>query len=134
MGFLISLLLWVAGFTIYCILSFKARLLQFGVFRAMGLPKRAVVGMVSFEHILITGTAGILGIVIGELASYLFVPMIGILHSSAEQVIPFIVTAYPADYLRLYATTGAALAAGILILIALISRLRIASTLKLGEE
>lgn len=134
LGFLTTLLICLIGFLIYFILSFQSRLLQFGVFRAMGLSKRSVLRMIFSEQVLISGMAIAVGIVIGEITSYLFVPMLQVLYEPSRQVPPFRVVAHFGDYARLYLMLGGAMVIGFTMIGLMISRLRVAQVLKLGEE
>ena len=50
-GFIVVLVLAAAGFLIYWILSIRSRQLQFGIFRAMGMSMREVLGMLASEQL-----------------------------------------------------------------------------------
>ena len=102
LGFIISMLVSTIGFLIYWILSIRSRELQFGIFRAMGLARSGIIGMLFWEQILTSGVAILMGITIGGVASKLYVPFLQIIYSSAEQVPPFKVVAYAGDYMKVY--------------------------------
>ncbi len=133
-GFVLTLAVSMAGFLIYWILSIKGRVLQFGVFRAMGLSKGGVIGILINEQFLISLTAIAIGVLVGQLTSTFFVPLILIGYSSYEQVIPLHIVSEAADYIRLFGIIGAVLVACLIILGMIISKIRIAEALKLGEE
>ena len=133
-NFMITLLLCGTGFLIYWILSMKARSLQFGVFRAMGLPMRGIFAILVHEQMLVSGVAIVLGVLIGEAASRLFVPMIQVAYAAAENVIPMQVAAGAADYGRLLVFVGVMMAVCLTALGVISSKIRIAAALKLGED
>jgi putative ABC transport system permease protein len=134
MSFVITLAISIIGFLTYWIISIKDRLLQFGIFRATGLSTGKVIGMLITEQVLVSGVAVVLGIVIGGIASYLFVPLLGAVFSTAEQILPFEVIAYWSDYLKVYGFVGFMLIAGLAVLSGIVSRIRIHQVIKLGEE
>jgi len=133
-GFITILLVCFVGFLIYWILSIKSRVLQFGVFRAMGMTMGGVLRLLVNEQALISVVAIALGVGVGQLASRLFVPLIQMSYLASEQLIPFVIVIEPQDYARLFTVTGLMLAAGVTALGMLISRIKIAQALKLGED
>ncbi|MGI6570974.1 MAG: FtsX-like permease family protein [Caldicoprobacterales bacterium] len=134
LGFIVTMIICMAGFLIYWILSINRRVLNFGIFRAIGLSRGKIIGMLTWEQILISGLSIITGIVIGLLSSKLFVPLLQIANNAAEQVPPFHVVTNPADFARIYAMVFFMLAAGLTVLGMLISRIKIAQVIKLGED
>lgn len=134
LGFTVTLLVAAIGFLIHWIIAMQSRTLQFGVFRAMGLSRTRVVGMIAWEQLLVSGAAVACGVAVGGAAGDLFVPLLQLSASAAEQVPPFHVTSDPADYVRLFAVAGAFLAVGLAVLTAIAFRIRIAQAIKLGEE
>lgn len=133
-GFIIVLLLCATGFLIYWILSIQSRTLQFGIFRAMGMSQKEVLGMLLIEQLFISGSSIGAGVLVGQIGSALFVPLIQITYSAADKVIPLEIVSEAADYLRLGGVIGAMLILCMIILGALISRIRISQALKLGED
>jgi putative ABC transport system permease protein len=134
LGFIVTLAISMIGFFIYWILSIQSRTLQFGIFRAMGMSAKRVILMLVFEQIMISGAAIVVGLIIGGIMSDLFVPLLGLVYSAADQVPPFMVTASRTDYLRLYAVIGSMLVAGLALLGVLISRIKVSQAIKLGED
>jgi putative ABC transport system permease protein len=134
LGFIMIMLVCTLGFLIYWILSIRSRILQFGIFRAMGLTQRNVLEIIIWEQLLISGIAIVAGICIGGITSDYFVPLLQLVYSKAEQVPPFRVVAFREDYLRIYAVVGAMLCVGIFILRTFIGHLKIDQALKLGED
>ena len=132
--FIITLVVCVVGFLIYWILSMKDRVLQFGVFRAMGLSGKGIVGILLSEQAFISAMAILIGTGVGILASRLFVPMIQLAYAASDQFIPFQIITSTGDYARLFGVIGAAMLIGIIILVVIASRIKIAQALKLGED
>lgn len=134
MGFLASQAISIIGFFLYGALSVRSRSLLFGVLRAMGMSARRVLAALAMEQLLVCFAAILAGVFIGGLMSQLFIPLLGIAYNAAEQVPPFAAIARRGDYLRLYASVGAMLAAGLVLLGILLRRIRIAQAIKLGED
>jgi len=131
-NFIVTLLVCFSGFLIYWILSIRERVLQFGIFRAMGMRMRSIIALLINEQIFITITALIIGAGIGELSARLYVPLIQLAYSN--QIIPLIVVMEARDYVNLYAVMAAMILLCLAILIGFISRIRIDQALKLGED
>jgi putative ABC transport system permease protein len=134
LGFIVSMLICMAGFLIYWILSIQRRVLNFGIFRAIGLSKGKVIGILAVEQVLISGFSIVVGIVTGVLASKLFVPMLQIASNAEDQVPPFHVVTNLTDFLRISVIVFLMLAIGISVLGFLISKIKIAQVIKLGED
>ena len=133
-GFIIVLLLCGIGFLLYWILSIRARTLQFGIFRAMGMSKGSVLSMLLVEQIFISGTSIGAGILVGRLASKLYIPLIQVAYAGADKLLPLVNVIQPSDYVRLGIVIGIMLVSCIVILCVQISRIRISQALKLGED
>ena len=133
-GFIVVLILCATGFLIFWILSIQSRTLQFGIFRAMGMTGREILTMLINEQIFISGISIGGGVVVGQIAGKLFVPLIQIAYSSAERVIPLEVISETSDYMRLGIVIGLMIIVCMAILCALISKIKITQALKLGED
>lgn len=134
LGFLLSLAVCFGGFVIYWVFSIGERTLQFGLFRAMGLGRAAIVAMLAIEQLLISGAAVAFGFVVGRVTSLLFVPLLQTVRDSADTVPPFRVVSWPLDHLRIAAVVAAMLLLGFGVLAWFIARIRIHQAVKLGEE
>ena len=128
------LLLCAVGFLIYWILSIRSRELQFGIFRAMGMSMREVISMLIWEQILITGSSIGLGVIIGALVTRLYLPLIQMAYSDADQILPMRMITNWTDSVRLFGVIGLVVVVCMVILAWLVSRIRIAQALKLGED
>ncbi|MCC8192010.1 MAG: FtsX-like permease family protein [Ruminococcus sp.] len=133
LGFIIIMIMCIIGFLIYWILSIKSRTLQFGILRAMGMRYREIIAMIVYEQILVSGVAVICAIVIGGIASDLFVPLFRAMFTS-QKILPFSVTALRSDYLKIYALILIMLLVGFAVLGRIISKIKISQALKLGED
>ncbi len=133
-GFVITLAVAMAGFLIYWILSIKGRVLQFGLFRAMGMSRLGVIGILVNEQFLISVVAILIGVGVGQLTGKLFVPLILIGYSSHEQMIPLQIVSQVGDYLRLFGIIGFIFVCCLFILNTIINKIKIGEALKLGED
>ena len=134
LGFIAAMLISMLGFLIYWIISIQDRVLQFGILRAMGMSLAKVIGMLACEQVLVSGAAIIMGIVVGGIAGDLFIPLLQIMYSSADQVPPFKIMSDGADYIKIYSVIGMMLLMGFLTLWKLISGIKIDQAVKLGED
>ena len=134
LGFIIIMIMCIIGFLIYWILSIRSRTLQFGILRAMGMTYREILAMIIYEQILVSGVAIVVAIVIGGIASDLFVPLFQTLYDAVERVPEFVVRPLRSDYLKIYAVVGIMLMAGFIVLYRIIKKIKISQALKLGED
>ena len=133
-GFIVVLLLCTVGFLIFWILSIRSRALQFGIFRAMGMPIREILSMLINEQVFISGLAIAMGVAVGRVASALYIPLIQIAYTAADQAVPVSVVSARADTMRLMGVVGAMMLACMAILGAIVKAMKIAQALKLGED
>ena len=134
LGFLVTMAVSALGFVIYWVVSLSRRTLQFGVLRAMGLSRTEVTVMLLIEQILITGTAVVLGIAIGNIAAILYVPLLQLTATAAEQVPPFRIVFAAVDYIRIYTIAGALIVFGVVLFRSVVRSVRIHQAVKIGEE
>jgi putative ABC transport system permease protein len=134
MSFIVTIVICTIGYLIYWVLSLNKRTLQFGIFRAMGIGFKEILGMIIVEQALISGTSIIMGIIAGGLTSDLFISLVQMVYSPSEQVIPFKVVAFSEDYLKLYSIIIMMLLIGVIVLGKLVSKININQALRLGED
>ena len=132
LGFLLSLLVSLLGYLIFWFFTLSRRVAQIGILRAMGLSRGQLTAMLMLEQLFTTGLSVFIGIMLGKAASRLFLPFLQ--GGGTEQVPPFRVVFEAEDMQNLYVATGAMLAAGVLLLIAQVRRLKVSQAVKLGEE
>jgi putative ABC transport system permease protein len=90
--------------------------------------------MLALEQLLTSGVAILIGVVIGNLASLLFVPNFQIAFNPGSLVPPFKVVFAAIDFIRLYSIVIFMLLLGLGILSYMLSRIRVHQALKLGED
>ena len=134
LGFIISGFISFFGFMLYWILSINSRILQFGIYRAMGLSVRQLIGMIFWEQALTSGVAIAAGVFIGLFSSRLFVPFFQIAFDAFTQVPPFKVVAFLSDRIKIYVLVGSTMVLCLGILGLFLSRIKISQAIKLGEE
>ncbi|MCJ7841299.1 ABC transporter permease [Lederbergia sp. NSJ-179] len=134
MGFLISLLISFIGFLLYWILTMKARTLQYGIYRAMGVSMPKLIGILVSEQIFTSGIACVLGVVIGGIASMLYVPLFKLSLSIDQLMPPFAVISDAGDEAKIYLFATLMLLVGAAILIGFLRKIKIDQAVKLGED
>lgn len=133
-NFIVTLLICSAGFLIYWLLSIRSRVLQFGVFRAMGMSTGSIIRLLAVEQIFITFSALLIGAFVGEICARLFVPLVQVSYSAADRVIPLMVAAEARDYGNLFSVMGFMIILCMTILAVFISKIKVDQALKLGED
>ena len=134
MSFITVLLICAIGYVIYWMLSIKSRELLFGIFRAMGMSRKEVIKMLINEQVF-TGVFGILfGLLIGYIASVLYVPIIQIAYSASDRVLPLELITKGSDIVRLLVIIALMFAVCLGILIHQVFKMKISQALKLGED
>lgn len=134
LGFIVSLAVSFIGFLLFWLQSLQGRMLQLGIFRAMGLSFRQLLGMLVLEQLLTTGAGCLIGLATGSAAGRIFVPQFQLLFDPGRIVPPFEVTAAGGDAVRLAAATLVMLAAAVAILAGMLKRMNVHQAVKLGEE
>ena len=134
LGFIIILLICTVGFLIFWILSMLSRTLQFGVYRAMGMTVTEIIGMILQEQFFLSVIPIVLGLVIGNYVSKLFVPLIQIAYTSSEQIIPLEIISQRADQIRILTIVSGMILLCMIIIGKLIADMKITKALKLGED
>ncbi len=134
LGFIISMLITLVGYILYWFFTLSGRVVQFGILRAMGLQRGQLTSMLLMEQLLTTGLSIALGISIGKLSSYIFLPFLQAAGDSASQIPPFRIVFEAKDTAKLYAVVGVMLLIGVGLLFIQIRKLRVHEAVKLGEE
>jgi putative ABC transport system permease protein len=134
LGFIVILLVCAVGFLIFWILSILSRSLQIGVFRAMGMSKLEVFRMLIQEQLFLSVIPILIGLIIGNIVSKLYVPLIQIAYTTSEQIIPLEVINLQEDRIRILMIVGVMIVLCMLLIGKLISNLKITHALKLGED
>lgn len=134
LGFLVSVFVSLIGYMLYWFFNLSSRVVQFGVLRAMGLSRKQLTGMLLLEQGFTAGLSIALGIAIGKLTSYFFLPFLQTSQNVKTQVPPFRVVFDSKDTYQLYFVVAFMMGTGALLLFLHIRRLRVHQAVKLGEE
>jgi putative ABC transport system permease protein len=134
LGFLVSILISLIGYVLYWFFNLSSRIVQFGVLRAMGLKRKQLTVMLLVEQALTGGLSIAIGIGVGKLASYLFLPFLQTSDNVQTQVPPFHVVFQASDTYQLYFIVMVMMLLGAGFLFFHIRRLRVHQAIKLGEE
>ncbi|XEC93238.1 FtsX-like permease family protein [Paenibacillus tarimensis] len=134
LGFVISMVISFFGFLLFWMLTLSGRTLQYGILRAMGIPFRQIIAMLISEQVLTSGAAVLIGVLIGNTVSELFVPLFELSFHPSEQVPPFQIMQQLSDYIQVYGIVTLTIVLGLCILGYRLSRINIHQALRLGEE
>ncbi|MBB3114625.1 putative ABC transport system permease protein [Paenibacillus phyllosphaerae] len=134
LGFIVSLAISFIGFMLFWLLSLQGRMLQLGIYRAMGISFRQLLGMLIVEQLLTTGAGFLIAIATGWAACRIFVPLNQLSFDPGTIVPPFDVISDNADIVRLAVATCFMLAAALVILAWLLKRMNVYQAVKLGED
>jgi putative ABC transport system permease protein len=133
-GFAAAALMTVLGFLLYAFFSFRRRFIELGVLRALGLSVSQMTVLLASElaALILIGVAA--GTLLGALASELFIPFLQVGAGPAARVPPFqVIIAWP-TILRIYGLMGVLFVVTLLLLAALLLRMRIFQAVKMGES
>ena len=86
------------------------------------------------EQFFISGMSILGGVLVGSVSAGLYAPLIQAAYSSADKVIPLEITSRVSDFLRLGGAIGLMVVVCLVVLGMLISKIKIAQALKLGED
>ena len=131
-GFLVASLLTVLGYLLYAVLAMRNRMLQFGLLRAMGLPRPSLSMAVALEQVFLLGVGIAGGLYVGDWASGLFLPFFQA--SNGGSVPPFLISGPGPDLSRMGAILAVLLAFAIAGLLQVLRGMRIGEAVKLGED
>ena len=132
-GFVVAAALTVLGFFLYALFSFRQRLVNLGILRAVGLSAGQLAALVAFElgALILSGLT--LGTVLGVWISRLFIPTLQIGTAAADLTPPFLVEiAWPAVF-QIYGLFVLLFLAAVAALTLLLRRMRLFQAIKLGE-
>jgi putative ABC transport system permease protein len=132
-GFLAAAVLTVLGFLVYAVVSFHRRTIQLGMLRAIGLSVGQMAGYLAGEQAALIAAGVGLGTGLGVWASRLFIPFLQIGEGKTAVTPPFIVQIAWQQLSVIYLLFAAMFVAAVLVLIALVARMRVFEAVKLGE-
>jgi len=132
-GFVAAALLTVLGFLLHSFISFRRRVIEFGVLRAIGLSVGQMIGFLGIEQLLLILTGVTAGTGLGIAVSNLFIPFLQVGTAKNVNIPPFVVLIAWADIFKIYAAFAVMLLAAIAGMIWFLMRLRIFEAVKMGE-
>ncbi|MCM1282164.1 MAG: FtsX-like permease family protein [Roseburia sp.] len=130
----ISIVICVPGFFIYWSMSMRQREMLFGIYRAMGVRRGEIWRMLFIEQFFSSFLAMLSGAAIGVLASRLFVPLVSLVYLPGRHNLPIRWQTDVSDLLYLGVLVAALMLAAAGMLMYMVSRLKIAQALRLGED
>ncbi|MEJ7653621.1 MAG: ABC transporter permease [Chloroflexia bacterium] len=132
-GFLGAAIVTVVGYLAHTIVSFRRRLVEMGILRAMGLSNRQLASLLIWEQVLVVGSGGLFGAGLGVLASRMFVPFLRVRSGEHPNTPPFVVEIAWDQIAMICAVTGGMLVLTVGIILLLLRSMRIFEAVKLGE-
>ena len=132
--FIIVLILSIIGFMIYWITSIKSRELIFGIYRAMGLSMREIANMLLIEHTFGSVLPILFGIFTGVFSARLFVPLILLAYSPSYSTLKTVIITSGLDMIRIGLCVIVMLILCFMVIRHILSTMKIAQALKLGED
>lgn len=134
LAFLASVAVCMAGLGMHTVVGLRSRTLELGVERAAGLSRLEVTGILALEQSVVLVSAIVAGTVLGGVGGQLFIPVLQTATGAAELIIPVATGAARQDYRNVIAFAAVVLSSNLAVLASYVRRLRVAETLKLGEQ
>jgi putative ABC transport system permease protein len=132
-GFLAAALLTVLGFFLYALFSFRRRFIELGTLRAIGLSPGQMTTFLAWELAFVIFLGLGAGTGLGALISNIFIPYLQVGADAKSLTPPFLVEiAWPAIF-RIYLLFGLLFVVALVVLAALLLRMKIFQAIKLGE-
>jgi putative ABC transport system permease protein len=132
-GFAAAALLTVLGFFLYALFSFRRRFIELGILRAIGLSSGQMTSFLAWELAFLILTGLVVGTLLGVLVSQLFIPALQVGAGVEAQIPPYQVQiAWPAIF-RIWMLFAVMFVVALVVLAALLMRMRIFQAVKLGE-
>jgi len=132
-GFIAAAILTVLGLLLYAVFSYRRRLVELGILRAVGLSARKMTALVGWELLLLILSGVVLGTTLGIGVSRLFIPYLQIGTSSTGLIPPFVVEIAWDAVSQVYVLFGMLFVVALVSLVLLGMRMKIFMAIKLGE-
>ena len=133
-NFIAIFIILFLGFIIVNILSLKNNTLCFATLRAIGMEEKDITFMLIAEHILTGIIPIIFAIILGYIASIMFIPVLSTAFSIESQIPSIRIAFNNNDYLKIYLLILLLYAVITIITIPFIKKLQPANAIKLSEE
>jgi len=131
-GFIAASLLTIIGFILSALISFRARAIQLGMLRTVGLSAVQMGTFIVLEQVILIALGAITGSALGLLISRLFIPFMQVGGSLASSLPPFVVRIAWENLIVIYGALGFALFFARTIMLILLRRLKAFEAIKLG--
>jgi putative ABC transport system permease protein len=131
-GFIAASLLTVIGFVLSALISFRARAIQLGMLRTVGLSAVQMGLFIVLEQIILIVLGAVTGSGLGLLISRLYIPFMQVGGSLASSMPPFVVRIAWENLSLIYGALGAALFFALAVMLLLLRRLKAFEAIKLG--
>ena len=132
-GFAAAAFLTVLGFFLYAIFSFRRRLIELGVLRAIGLSSVQMGAYLGWELLLLLGIGAGAGTLLGVAASRIYIPYMQVGLTAASTLLPFVVIINWPEIYNIYALFGGLFVVALVVLLAFLMKMKIFQAVKLGE-
>lgn len=132
-GFIASAVVTLLGYFIYALFSFRKRMIEMGILRAVGMSQRQMGLWVGIELGLLIVLGLLLGAGSGSWVSLTFIPYLQLGAKSVELVPPYLVEVAWAAIGQILLLFIVLFVASMSVLTALLRRMRIFEAIKLGE-
>lgn len=134
LDFLISLIVCAMGYLIYWLILVNSRQLLFGIYRAMGMRLTGIKKMLGMEQLFSSALFAAAGMGTGVIAANFFVPLTALVYLPQKHSLPFVTRIYAADFGEIFAMVILLGSFCMFILFQRVRHMRIAQTLRLGED
>ncbi|MCL5994798.1 MAG: ABC transporter permease [Chloroflexi bacterium] len=132
-GVITAVLLTVFGLFLYYAFSFRRRLIEFGVLRAIGFSTRQMAFTLAWELVILFAAGIGLGTALGFAASQLYLPWLQGSATSATPAVPLIVITDQFRLLLIYASIIGLSTMALTLLLLTLRRLKLFQAIKIGE-
>lgn len=133
-SFIVVMILCTVGFLIHWTLTIRKRELMYGIYRAMGMGMKEVIGMLLHEQVFASAFAIAGGAGVGFLAAYLYIPLVMIAYLPQKHVLAVNVMTAAKDMAQIAVVLGIMLVICFTVLSKVVKNMKIAQALKLGED
>ncbi len=133
-GFIISAILTLLGFLMYSFISFRRRLQEFGILRAMGLSVGQMVALFSFENGFLIFLGTTVGALLGIATGKLFIPFLQISADKHGDTPPFVVITAWGEIGQIFILFGVVVLLAFPVSVWMLRRIRIHEAMKFGDE
>ncbi|MEM7798430.1 MAG: ABC transporter permease, partial [Chloroflexota bacterium] len=132
-GFVAATALTILGLCLYALFSYRQRVVELGILRAVGLPAGRMVRLIAWELALLLLIGLLLGSCLGITVSQLFIPSLQVGVTSIQQFPPMVVELSLGAIFQVYLFFGLLFILAFSVLALVTMRMRLFVAIKLGE-